>query len=192
MKVKLVSLLAFSLMLVFVLGINTSFSQEKRIEKEVTGQMSKGTVKDENIIDNSDINVKEAPLPPNVKIVEGQKGRGNVKDENIINSSSVNDKTKEAPAPPYKSDEKNKGALSSGIAGFVFDNWTGWKIKCYINGYYMGMAGPWSKLELLIPSGLVKIYAIAEFEGGEFMYWGPEVFDAENGGIYSWKMKKGF
>jgi hypothetical protein len=116
---------------------------------------------------------------------KAQTGRGQGTDENIKSDSYKNDPNDATPAPPSKGGEKTRGAYCA----IVFDNYTPWYIKCYVDGSFRGVVGPYSDLSLSFICGETRVYARADFEGGGYRYWGPRIFYASSG-AYRWRLGK--
>jgi hypothetical protein len=57
---------------------------------------------------------------------------------------------------PEPKPEKERGAY----CGIDFENYTGYYIDIYVNGYYKGTLGPWANGSVTVYSGYTTIYCI--------------------------------
>ncbi len=101
------------------------------------------------------------------------KSRGadpNIKVEKRLNAKDVKSK---AVQPEEKGAKAGARGSGSGSCYTYFENWTSWYIDCYIDGYYEGYIAPWGDGSLTVGSGETCLYAIAEFDDGSRVTWGP-------------------
>jgi len=57
---------------------------------------------------------------------------------------------------PVPKPEKERGAY----CGIDFENWTGYYVEIYVNGYYKGTLGPWETGSVTVYAGYTTIYCI--------------------------------
>ncbi|MFU8813528.1 MAG: hypothetical protein ACNA78_11230 [Balneolaceae bacterium] len=96
--------------------------------------------------------------------------RGDAPDENIEVQAGENVLGEEAEAPAIKGGETGERAASRFVN---FDNYTGWYISTYIDGYYQGTVAPWGNLKINVPAGRTyRLYGRADFTDGSYKYWG--------------------
>ena len=68
----------------------------------------------------------------------------------------------------------SKGARSrGGYCDCCFDNYTSWYIDTYVDGYLEGYIGPWGEGCVTVGAGYTSLYAVAEFDDGSRISWGP-------------------
>jgi len=99
-------------------------------------------------------------------------------DENIIADKKANSTKAETIVvqPPTKGGAPSRG----GYCYVTFDNWTGYYIDCYINGTYQGYVAPYGKGSITVSGGDNKVYAVATFDDGSKLTWGPETKSCNN------------
>jgi len=71
--------------------------------------------------------------------------------------------------PETKGGEPTRGAYCR----VIFDNWTPYTIKCYVDRRYRGTVAPWGDGSVRVGSGSTRAYAVAEFRDGSRLAWGP-------------------
>jgi len=109
-------------------------------------------------------------------------------DTNVKNDVATNSKSgPAAPAPPDKGGEKGKG-LGPGYAEVVFNNYSPWYVKCYVDGNYRGTVAPWGALNFPTGNGPTLLYARADFDDGGSYRWGPRQFLYYSGYQYQWRL----
>ncbi len=99
-------------------------------------------------------------------------GDPNIKVEKRMNSANIETKA----VQPAEKGAKARGS-DSGYCYVTFDNWTEWYIDCYVDGYYEGYIGPYGSGEITVGSGNTCLYAVAEFDDGSKISWGPACSD---------------
>jgi hypothetical protein len=96
------------------------------------------------------------------------KSRGedpNIKMEKRLNSADVETQAVQS---------ADKGAkVRAPWCDAAFSNWTDWYIDCYVDGYYEGYVAPWGDGTVTVGSGTTSMYAVAEFDDGSRVSWGP-------------------
>ncbi len=112
-----------------------------------------------------------------------QKSRGGGADENIKSDSETNSDSNKMPAPPKKGGARAKGA---GACAVVVDNRTAYLIRIYVDGTYRGTISPWGDAYCYTGSGATKLYAVALFDDGSRLTWGPNVVNC--GDTYTWRL----
>jgi len=71
----------------------------------------------------------------------------------------------------------------------VFDNWTNWWIKCYVDGWYRGYVAPWGELTVYnVGVGPTSLYARADFTDGSWKYWGTQWIQLNPYMYYTWRL----
>lgn len=110
------------------------------------------------------------------EVVELKSNKGTaVGDDPNITTEELPNKPNSTGTPPA-----TKGGNSKGAAGckVVFDNYTNWRLKLYVNGVYRGTVGGYDDAYLYVsPSPNVVVYARADFDDGSYLYWGPSSYD---------------
>jgi len=94
----------------------------------------------------------------------------NIKVTKRLNSPDMETQTIQPTSKGARSDSRGSG---SGACYVKFDNWTDWYIDCYIDGYFEGYVAPYSDGNLTVGSGTTCLYAVAEFDDGSQVSWGP-------------------
>ncbi len=72
------------------------------------------------------------------------------------------------------------------VATVHIDNHTGWYIDCYVDGVYVGQAGPLGDLYPIVYSGSHEFYAVAHFTDGTQQVWGPSTYYV--GSSFDWAL----
>ncbi len=109
-------------------------------------------------------------------------------DANIKNEAATNSKSgPAAPAPPDKGGEKGKG-LGPGYVEVIFNNYSPWYVKCFVDGNYRGTVAPWGALNFPTGNGATTLYARADFDDGSTYRWGPRQFFYYSGYRYQWRL----
>jgi len=67
-----------------------------------------------------------------------------------------------------------------------FDNHTGWIIRCYVDGDYVGSMDGGGDLYVYVSSGTHTLYARALFDDGSELTWGPD--DESVYGTFTYKL----
>jgi hypothetical protein len=116
--------------------------------------------------------VTGALMAQSVDQLTGTKSRSGTADPNIKQTEVVN--TLEGPAGFVQPVAKG-GVATRGQEGckVIFDNYTRWYIKCYVDGDYRGVVCPWGDSSFWVGSGSTRAYAVAEFTDGSRLTWGP-------------------
>jgi hypothetical protein len=114
-----------------------------------------------------------AQVKPNASQLEGakiEKSRG--ADPNIVAEKRLNGVKSDSKVvqPSTKGAEQSRG----GYCYITFDNWTSYYIDCYVDGYYEGYVAPYGKGNVTVSGGNTKVYAVANFDDGSKLTWGPE------------------
>lgn len=121
-------------------------------------------------------------LPGSLTTAQGQKSKQKVielkaqkpttrgDDPNIKNDTETNDPNSELAAPQQKGGAKTRGG---GACEVRFDNRTRWFVKLYVDGTYRGTISPYGDGIAYTGAGPTRVYARAEFNTGDFVYWGP-------------------
>ncbi|MBS4012138.1 MAG: hypothetical protein KGZ97_00050 [Bacteroidetes bacterium] len=105
-----------------------------------------------------------------VTSISGTKSRSG-DDPNIIKNEVLNS-AKSAEGilqPEYKGGEPTRGSYCK----VIFDNWTNLYLKCYVDGSYQGYVSPWGDGAVTVGAGETTAYAVAEFDDGSRLTWGP-------------------
>jgi hypothetical protein len=127
----------------------------------------------------------EATAAQKGKVTEthAQKSRGGGADENIKSDSETNSTSNNLTAPPKKGGARAKGAQSCAV---IVDNRTPFLIRIYVDGTYRGTISPWGDAYCYTGSGATKLYAVAMFDDGSRLTWGPNVVSC--GTSYTWRL----
>ncbi len=116
-----------------------------------------------------------------------QKGKSRGKDANVKEApgkaETNSKKGTTAVAPDNKSTEKSRG----GYCTIYFENYTQWKIQCYVDGYYYGMVSGYGTNTVYVNPGSYSLYGVADFDDGSRLTWGPRSASCE--GSYTWNLK---
>jgi hypothetical protein len=75
------------------------------------------------------------------------------------------------------------GASAQGVCLIHVDNWTGAIVHIFLQGDYVGTAGPGGELYASIPNGASLFYARIDLNQFDWIPFGPENFDCD--GTYS-------
>lgn len=73
------------------------------------------------------------------------------------------------PTPPSKGGEDKNDKVYCSID---FDNWTNNFVDMYVDGYYQGTLGPFSKTNVIVLSGYTSVYAVTSNETKEWVSQG--------------------
>ena len=119
---------------------------------------------------------------PKVKGTEtrGTKARGAGEDQNIKIPRALN----KPGAMAAEGGEKTRGAISEVHAN---NHNTPWYIDVYLNGAYCGTVQPGGDLWCYVASGDNRLYAVAPFDDGSKLTWGP--IAAYLDGEYVWTLR---
>jgi len=119
---------------------------------------------------------------------KAQQAASGAADSNVKMDMAANSKTGTAmPAPPDKGGEKGKG-MGMGYVEVVFNNFSPWYVKCYVDGDYRGTIAPWGALNFPTGNGATLLYARADFDDGSTYRWGPRQFYYYSGNRYEWRL----
>lgn len=112
-----------------------------------------------------------------------QKSRGGGADENIKSDNETNSASNNMQAPPKKGGARAKGA---GTCAVIVDNRTPFLIRIYVDGTYRGTISAWGDAYCYTGSGATKLYAVAMFDDGSRLTWGPNLVNC--GDTYTWRL----
>lgn len=91
-------------------------------------------------------------------------------DPNIIVEKRVNgDNAESKVVQPAEKGARSRGSYCK----CILDNWTDWYVDFYVDGYYEGFVSKWSDGSVNVLAGDTKLYAVAEFDDGSKISWGP-------------------
>lgn len=112
---------------------------------------------------------------------ESSKAKTRGEDPNIQMNEMINDSDK-AKTDSRVIQPSDKGGKSRGLSycNACFDNYTGWRINVYVDGFLEGGVGPWGDGCVTVSSGSTRLYAVAEFSDGSRVWWGPITKSCEN------------
>lgn len=132
-------------------------------------------------------NAKKSKSSQNREVVElkSNKGTATGDDPNITTGDMPNTMNLKGTPPA------NKGGNAKSGAGckVIFDNFTDWRIKLYVNGAYRGTLGGFDDAYLYVrPSPNTVVYARADFDDGSYLYWGPTTYDCRSNEYIHFKM----
>ncbi len=125
---------------------------------------------------------EEETVETKAKVSEKSRGA----DENIIQENFVNDEENLPDAPAEKGGEKSRGA--NFYTKVIVNNWTGYYINIYADGYLKGSVAPWSDGHFWEYGSKVKLYGKAPLKGGKYKFWGPQVHNISNSSTFNWKL----
>lgn len=129
------------------------------------------------------IEISSAQSEETIIETSAERGRGSVEnDQNIRSEVAINIPGQPVPPPSYKGGEEGERSSYSRLR---IDNWTGWWVKIYIDGDYVGNAAPWGELTTHVPSGPVRMYARADI-GPDHLSWGSLSRNIDR--TYTWKL----
>lgn len=97
-------------------------------------------------------------------------GDPNIKMEKRMNAADMETQAIKPAEKGARADARGTGAGSCYV---YFENFTNWYIDCYVDGYYEGYMAPYGDGSLTVGSGNTCLYAIAEFDDGSRVSWGP-------------------
>jgi hypothetical protein len=114
-------------------------------------------------------------MPEKVGSGDVFKGKSRGDDANIKAPKRLNSVTMETQVvkPTEKGAKADSRGSGSGSCYVKFDNWSPWYIDCYIDGYFEGYVAPYADGNLTVGSGSTCLYAVAEFDDGSKVSWGP-------------------
>ena len=119
---------------------------------------------------------------------KAQQAAAGAEDSNVKMDMAANSKSgTAAPAPPDKGGDKGKG-MGMGYVEVVFNNYSPWYVKCYVDGNYRGTIAPWGALNFPTGNGATMLYARADFDDGSTYRWGPRQFYYYSGNRYEWRL----
>lgn len=111
------------------------------------------------------------------KTIESTCQKGSGEDPNVKSDTRLNDPNDNTQIPAWK-DPNSKGT-GPGKCYILVKNYTNWYIDIYIDGYSLGLIGPWGDMYVYTGTGTTKFYAKAKFNDGTYNYWGPSYFDCD-------------
>ena len=88
-------------------------------------------------------------------------------------------------APEQKGGAKTRGGGSCEVR---FDNRTQWFVKLYVDGSYRGTISPYGDGVAYTGAGPTKVYGRAQFNNGDYLYWGPNEYSCYSGEYVYFKM----
>jgi hypothetical protein len=106
-------------------------------------------------------------------------------DPNVKNDTETNDPNSQLAAPEQKGGAKTRGGGSCEVR---FDNRTKWFVKLYVDGSYRGTISPYGDGVAYTGAGPTKVYGRAEFNNGDYLYWGPNEYSCYSGEYVYFKM----
>jgi hypothetical protein len=119
---------------------------------------------------------------------KAQQAASGAADTNVKTDTATNSKGGQTPpAPPEKGGEKGKG-MGPGYVEVVFNNYSPWYVKCFVDGNYRGTVAPWGALDFPTGNGPTMLYARADFDDGSSYRWGPRQFFYYTGNRYQWRL----
>ena len=136
-------------------------------------------------------------LPGSLTTVQGQKGKSKVielkaqkpttrgEDPNIKGDKDTNDPNSNLAAPQQKGGAKTRGGGSCEVR---FDNRTRWFVKLYVDGSYRGTISPYGDGVAYTGAGSTTVYARANFDTGDYLYWGPNNYSCYSGQYIYFRM----
>jgi hypothetical protein len=136
-------------------------------------------------------------LPGDLTTAQGQKSKPKVielkaqkpttrgDDPNIKNDTETNDPNSDLAAPQQKGGPKTRGG---GACEVRFDNRTKWFVKLFVDGTYRGTISPYGDGVAYTGAGSTRVYARAEFNGGDYLYWGPNDYSCYSGQFVYFRM----
>ena len=102
---------------------------------------------------------------------------------NIKNDHEKNDKNAK-PAAPHA-----KGGKTRGDTGTIHvDNQTGWYVRVYANGDYIGTVGPYGDLYRYAETGTYTMFARAPFDDSPDLTFGPGSLKVYDGSTSTWTL----
>jgi len=106
------------------------------------------------------------------------KGKSRGEDPNIKVAKRLNSADMETQA--IQPVDKGARASRGGSCYVTFDNWTSWYIDCYVDGFYEGYIAPSGSGDITVGGGNTCLYAVAEFDDGDQISWGPKCLNCTN------------
>lgn len=166
MKLKLIGLL----MLVSLIWASTLFLESASAQKTTSAKSQTGA------------------KTSKIESDKAQQAEAGASDTNVKNDVATNSKGgSAAPAPPDKGGEKGRG-FGLGYVEVIFNNYSPWYVKCYVDGNYRGTIAPWGALNFPTGNGPTLLYARADFDDGSTYRWGPRQFFYYSGNRYQWRL----
>ena len=108
-------------------------------------------------------------------------------DTNIKTARPANRTDAPRPAPENKGG-KPPATRGAGYCTVIFDNYTGWFVDTYTDGEFTGTVTPWGDLSTYAIAGGTRLYGRADFEDGQYLYWGPQNVYCGPNGSYTWRL----
>lgn len=153
----------FMLAVLVVLAVSVALSPVNMVSETEAQNKSDRQKKSEKITDKS------------------SKGTG--EDKNVTQTRSKNS--------PNKTEKTNPKGGGQRTCSIDLVNKTQWVIDIYIDGKYRGTMDEYASNFTTTGSGATRLYARAEFDNGEYIYWGPrEITCGSNSkdGYYEWTL----
>src|SRR6476619_4992240 len=122
---------------------------------------------------------------PKVIELKAQKPTTRGEDPNVKSDKETNDPNSELAAPEQKGGAKTRGGGSCEVR---FDNQTRWFVKLYVDGTYRGTISPYGDGVAYTGAGSTRVYARADFDTGDYLYWGPNEYSCYAGQYVYFKM----
>ena len=122
---------------------------------------------------------------PKVIELKAQKPTTRGEDPNIKDDKETNDPNSQLVAPEQKGGAKTRGGGSCEVR---FDNRTRWFVKLYVDGTYRGTISPYGDGVAYTGSGSTRVYGRAQFDNGDYLYWGPNDYSCYSGEYIYFKM----
>lgn len=111
---------------------------------------------------------------------QSSKSRGGEADENVKQGKPTNDPS----MTTERADEKTRASNTK----IVVQNYTGWYVDVYNDGYYEGTIGPYQDGYFYDFGDVINLYAKAVFDDGTYIYWGPKYVDNDDYYTYTWQL----
>jgi hypothetical protein len=124
---------------------------------------------------------------PKPKVIElkAQKPTTRGDDSNVKDDKETNDPNSQLAAPEQKGGAKTRGGGSCEVR---FDNRTRWFVKLYVDGTYRGTISPYGDGVAYTGAGSTRVYARAQFDTGDYLYWGPSDYSCYSGEYIYFRM----
>ena len=116
---------------------------------------------------------------------KGVQGKTRGENPNVKNEHEMNDRTAKPKAPRSKGGTATRGS-STGI--FHVDNHTGWYVKIYVDGDYVGTVGPYGDLYRTADVASYTVLGIARFEDSDDLTFGPSKLRVYGDSTSTWTL----
>jgi hypothetical protein len=161
-------------------SLNQSVEDAMKLWKKLAMASVISAVVGFTLVPNGTVVAKDKANSADTKATVTKRGEA---DPNIKKEVTENDPKAPATAPVSKGGTKKRGGYSSSIH---VDNRTGWIVKIYANGDFVGSVSPYGDTYFPATAGSFNLYARADFTDGTVYTWGPRSTSLDPGDAFTW------